>query len=138
MGNDLIFNARSAQPLDHFEVMQRVPALFTDTPHPDRSERYGMMSTYEAMSIILDNGWVPVTASQVKARKAGNSPYGKHLIAFTNVDFEGAAEDGIPTLLLFNAHDGTSSYKMMTGFYKFACSNGIVCGTGFTYHLRHS
>ena len=137
MGNDLIFNARSARPLDHYEVTQRVPALFTDTPHPDRSDRYGMMSTYEAMSIILDNGWVPVTAAQVKPRKADNLAYGKHLIAFTNADFEGT-EEGKPTLLLYNSHDGTSSFKIMTGFYRFVCSNGIVCGTGFSHNLRHS
>src|SRR5690606_41616733 len=29
---------------------------------------------------------------------------------------------------LRNSHDGTSSYQMLAGMFRFVCSNGLVCG----------
>ena len=30
--------------------------------------------------------------------------------------------------MLLNSHDGTSSYQMLAGMFRFVCSNGLVCG----------
>jgi hypothetical protein len=30
--------------------------------------------------------------------------------------------------VLLNSHDGTSSYQMLAGMFRFVCSNGLVCG----------
>lgn len=134
---DLIFSAQNVKPLDAFDVWQSIPAFTTDTPDPRRSDRYGMMSTLEAFGIIQDYGWNPVTARQVQPRKAHSALYGKHLIAFQHDNYADA-EEGKPTILLYNSHDGTSSFRFMVGFYRFVCSNGIIAGSGFDYRLRHS
>ena len=134
---DLIFSANNVRPLDAFDVWQSIPAFTTTEPDPRRSDRYGMMSTLEAFGIIQDYGWNPVTARQVQPRKAQSALYGKHLIAFQHDDYEGA-EEGKPTILLYNSHDGTSSFRFMVGFYRFVCSNGIIAGSGFDHRLRHS
>src|SRR3546814_2716824 len=31
-------------------------------------------------------------------------------------------------IILLNSHDGTSSYRMLAGMFRFVCSNGLVCG----------
>jgi hypothetical protein len=37
----------------------------------------------------------------------------------------GAEANGI---ILLNSHDGTSSYQMLAGMFRFVCKNGLVCG----------
>jgi hypothetical protein len=32
-----------------------------------------------------------------------------------------------PEVIMVNAHDGTSAYKLMAGVFRFACLNGLVC-----------
>jgi hypothetical protein len=31
-------------------------------------------------------------------------------------------------IVLLNSHDGTSSYQMLAGMFRFVCANGMVCG----------
>ncbi len=31
-------------------------------------------------------------------------------------------------IILLNSHDGSSSYQMLAGLFRFVCSNGLVCG----------
>jgi hypothetical protein len=31
-------------------------------------------------------------------------------------------------IILLNSHDGTSSYQMLAGMFRFVCQNGMVCG----------
>ena len=31
-------------------------------------------------------------------------------------------------IILLNSHDGTSSYQMLAGMFRFVCKNGLVCG----------
>ncbi|HBR9642371.1 TPA: DUF932 domain-containing protein, partial [Klebsiella pneumoniae] len=33
--------------------------------------------------------------------------------------------------ILLNSHDGSSSYQMIPGMFRFVCTNGLVCGTSF-------
>lgn len=41
-------------------------------------------------------------------------------------------------IILLNSHDGTSSYQMLAGMFRFVCSNGLVCGdTVADVRVRH-
>ncbi|MGA0423517.1 DUF932 domain-containing protein [Escherichia coli] len=31
-------------------------------------------------------------------------------------------------IILLDSHDGTSSYQMLPGYFRFVCQNGCVCG----------
>ncbi len=31
-------------------------------------------------------------------------------------------------IIFLNSHDGTSSYQMLAGMFRFVCQNGLVCG----------
>jgi hypothetical protein len=42
-------------------------------------------------------------------------------------------------VILLNSHDGTSSYQMFAGVFRFVCSNGMVCGEAFNdIRVRHT
>ncbi|ENC93594.1 hypothetical protein ECP03018678_3198 [Escherichia coli P0301867.8] len=32
----------------------------------------------------------------------------------------------VPEIILLNSHDGTSSYQMLPGYFRFVCQNGCV------------
>ncbi|EBA7968526.1 DUF945 domain-containing protein, partial [Salmonella enterica] len=35
----------------------------------------------------------------------------------------------VPEIILLNSHDGSSSYQMVPGLFRFICTNGLVCGS---------
>lgn len=37
----------------------------------------------------------------------------------------------VPEIILLNSHDGSSSYQMIPGLFRFVCANGMVCGQTF-------
>ena len=37
----------------------------------------------------------------------------------------------VPEIILLNSHDGSSSYQMIPGIFRFVCTNGRVCGNNF-------
>ncbi len=37
----------------------------------------------------------------------------------------------VPEIILLNSHDGSSSYQMIPGIFRFVCTNGTVCGNNF-------
>jgi len=42
-------------------------------------------------------------------------------------------------IILVNSHDGTSSYQMLAGCFRFVCHNGLICGdTVEDFRVRHS
>jgi len=42
-------------------------------------------------------------------------------------------------IILVNSHDGTSSYQMLAGCFRFVCHNGLICGeTVEDLRIRHS
>src|SRR3546814_8105435 len=50
----------------------------------------------------------------------------KHMIRLRHAN---QVNDSIANeIILLNSHDGTSSYQMLAGAFRFVCSNGLVCG----------
>jgi len=42
-------------------------------------------------------------------------------------------------IILVNAHDGTSSYQMISGVFRFVCANGLFAGDAFEdLKVRHT
>jgi hypothetical protein len=44
--------------------------------------------------------------------------------------------DVAPEIVLFNAHDGTSSYRLHAGIFRLVCENGLVVSNGSVAALR--
>lgn len=139
MANNLIYSRKvDNSPLDIIGLASRVPSICTEQPMQGLSNRYGSISTLQAIEVMLDHGWHPVQALQKKSRLYERVPYASHLVAFANPSLGDVMGDGRPEVILYNSHDGSSSLKLFAGFYRFICSNGIIAGSGFSGTIRHT
>ena len=63
---------------------------------------------------------------QTRVRDESRLEYTKHVIRLrhaTQIIGREANE-----IILLNSHDGSSSYQMLAGMYRYVCQNGMVCG----------
>lgn len=132
---------RTGSPLTLEGIRQVCPAVFAEGPHESRGERYRYVPTIRPLEALLANGWAVYEASQQQALKVpSKNGFTKHMLRIRKLaDFTGQPEaDGVPEVILINAHDGTSAYHLRAGYFRFVCLNGMISGTtiaGFkVYH----
>jgi hypothetical protein len=115
------------RPLNDSEMMQYAPSIFAKQAHHSRSERYAYIPTIDILNGLRDNGYQPFKVGQSKTRIADKREFTRHLIRMRHVDM---FSDGEMTqeIILLNSHDGTSSYQLIHGVFRFVCFNGMVCG----------
>lgn len=76
-------------------------------------------------------------ACQTRVRNTDKREHTKHMIRLrhaSNIMSKEANE-----IILLNSHDGSSSYQMMAGKFRFVCANGLVLGDmAMDQKVRHS
>ncbi|ONF49423.1 DUF932 domain-containing protein [Methylobacterium radiotolerans] len=117
---------RSATPLTNDEIARVVPSIFADAAHDSRSERYTYIPTVSVLDGLRREGFQPFMACQTRVRNPDKRDYTKHMIRLRHVDQINGHEAN--EIILLNSHDGTSSYQMLAGMFRFVCQNGMVCG----------
>lgn len=120
-----ITNKRS--PMDLVQVQATCPSAFTLASAPNVSTNYTHIPTSQVIEDMIELGWTPVSAQEVKARKGKG--YQKHIIRFQNQNITIKGNDGddvFPELLLTNSHDGKNAFHLRVGLYRLVCSNGLV------------
>ena len=136
MSKNVIFTRRpDAQPLSNDEIYSLAPSVFAGDKAAHLTDRYGQVTTGQAIGVLADFGYYPVQAAQV-----GRGRHAKHMLAFADIVPTPLADmsNGRPELILYNSHDGTSALKLFAGFFRFICSNGIVAGDGFKSRMLHN
>ena len=69
----------------------------------------------------------PVSAlCQTRVRAEDRRDFTKHMIRLRHANQINAREAN--EIILLNSHDGTSSYQLLAGMFRFVCKNGLVCG----------
>jgi hypothetical protein len=98
---------------------------------PTTSLKYKFYSTMDVIDGLRDHNWYPVKAQEQRVLKEGRLGYQRHMVRFRQ---EGTYLDKVgdlaPELILTNAHDGTTRYSIMAGFFKLACLNGLIVSEG--------
>ncbi|MDN4571678.1 hypothetical protein DBB29_00035 [Pandoraea cepalis] len=117
---------RHNEPMTDDQIRKVAPSVFADEKHESRSDRYAYIPTSQVLDALRAEGFQPYMAIQQRVNDPAKREHTKHLIRFRHATQMDAPE--WPELLLMNSHDGTSSYKMMTGMFRLVCSNGMVCG----------
>ena len=117
---------RRDRPLTHEELMHYVPSIFGEDRHTSRSERYAYIPTITVLESLQREGFQPFFACQTRVRDPGRRGYTKHMLRLRR-DGEINGQH-VPEIILLNSHDGTSSYQMLPGYFRFVCQNGCVCG----------
>lgn len=63
-------------------------------------------------------------ACRTRVRDEGKGEHTKHMLRLRHASQINGAE--AKEIVLLNSHDGTSSYQMVAGMFRFVCSNGLV------------
>jgi len=119
-------SVRSQQPLTNEEIAVVAPSIFATEKHDSRSERYTYIPTIDVLEKLRTEGFMPFMACQARCRDEGKREHTKHMLRLRyagQIDSSEANE-----IILLNSHDGTSSYQMLAGTFRFVCCNGMVCG----------
>lgn len=118
---------RSDSPLSDDQIHRVAPSIFAEAPHESRSQRYAYIPTATVLSELRKEGFQPFMVTQTRTRHEDRRDYTKHMIRLrhaSQINARGEANE----IILLNSHDGTSSYQMLAGMFRFVCSNGLVCG----------
>ncbi|ANC43283.1 TPA: DUF945 domain-containing protein [Pseudomonas aeruginosa] len=118
---------RSDTPLSDGQIHRVAPSIFADAPHESRSQRYAYIPTATVLTELRKEGFQPFMVTQTRTRHEDRRDYTKHMIRLrhaSQINARGEANE----IILLNSHDGTSSYQMLAGMFRFVCSNGLVCG----------
>lgn len=126
-----INSVRRDRPLTNDELAQYVPSVFSEEKHASRSARYTYIPTITLLDKLRAEGFQPFYACQTRVRDEDKRGHTKHLLRLRRE--EGIAITGkeVPEIILLNSHDGSSSYQMLPGMFRFACANGLICGHSF-------
>ena len=117
---------RSNSPLTDEQIRAVAPSIFATDAHHSRSERYSFVPTLDVLAGLRKEGFQPFMVGQSRTRVADKREFTKHMIRLRHASQinEGEANE----IILINSHDGTSSYQMLAGMFRFVCMNGLVCG----------
>lgn len=128
---------RSVQPLTDEQILQVAPSIFAIEKHESRSSRYTHIPTGEVLRGLRKEGFSPFMVCQTRTRDESKREHTKHMLRLRHASQIGAAEAN--EIILLNSHDGASSYQMLSGVFRFACANGLVCGdVQGDIRVRHS
>lgn len=117
------------QPLTDDELFKIAPSIFANQAHDSRSERYTYIPTIAVLRRLRDEGYLPFTATQSRARDAGKREHTKHMIRLRKLDsFNLERGEEVNEIVMVNSHDGTSAYQLIPGVFRVVCSNGLVSG----------
>ncbi|KER73660.1 hypothetical protein HR51_00800 [Burkholderia cepacia] len=117
---------RADSPLSDDQIRRVAPSIFADGKHESRSERYTYIPTIEVLRGLRNEGFQPFMICQTRVRDEGKREFTKHMLRLRHADqITGEEADEI---VLLNSHDGTSSYQMLAGTFRFVCQNGMVAG----------
>ena len=130
----------SINPLTNEQLKEQAPALFTEEPHSNVSDKYYFISTIDVIEEIRANNWYPVNASEASVRDENRDGYQQHLVKFRHFEDLLKPQENAVELLLFNSHDAKSkSFSISAGIFRYCCSNGLVISDSVfeSYKIKH-
>jgi hypothetical protein len=127
----------TASPMSDDQIRSVAPSIFADSAHSSRSDRYSYIPTIDVVNGLRREGFSPFFACQSKSRSLDKREHTKHMLRLRHADQIKA--DQANEIILINSHDGTSSYQMLAGTFRFVCANGLVTGNAQNdIRVRHN
>lgn len=128
---------RSDRPLSNDDIARVAPSIFAQEAHESRSERYRYIPTIDVLDGLRHEGFEPFMVCQTRVRNEEKREHTKHMIRMRHASR--IMDKEAHEVILLNSHDGTSSYQMMGGIFRFVCANGLVIGDSMgDQKVRHS
>lgn len=127
-----------ATPISNSELAAVVPSIFAEEAHESRSDRFVPIPTVHVLDGLRAADFMPVFAQQAKTRIEGKENFTRHMIRLRHKSLTNGDGEAFEVILT-NANDGTSAYKMIAGIFRFVCLNGLMTGETFApVHVRHA
>jgi Domain of unknown function (DUF932) len=125
------YGQMGASVLSDEQIMRAAPSAFATTAHDSRSDRFAVIPTGSIIAGMRRAGFQPVSAKQAVARDASRRDFTKHMIRFRHESVPTSTTGmrvgaTFPEVVLVNANDGSSAYKLMAGVFRLVCLNGMI------------
>jgi hypothetical protein len=129
--------AQALNPISLEALRAKAPAIFSERPAPSVSKEYEFIPTIRVLDrLVNQHGFSIVQVSQERSKDAENMGFQRHMIKLTRADLR--IGDDIAQVIISNAHDATSAFRIMGGVFRFACHNGLVVGSfAMNQVIRH-
>lgn len=119
---------RSPRPMTDEDLLRAAPSALQAEAHGSRSDKYQIVPTMKIVEALREATGVEVFgATQAHTRKEDKRGHTKHVLRLRRPDADDTAGE-TPELVLTNSYDGSSSYQLRLGCYRFVCANGMICG----------
>lgn len=129
---------RSNHPLSNAQIAFHAPSVMAFEAHESRGDRYSFIPTIQVIDGLRAEGFEPYEIRQTKVRDAGKREHTKHMVRMRHQS-QIVTQTEVPEIILLNSHDGSSSYQIMSGVFRFVCSNGLIAGDMFNnIRVRHT
>ena len=129
---------RSDYALSNGQIAHYAPSVMASEAHHTRGDKYAFIPTIQVIDSLREEGFEPYEIRQTLVRNADKREHTKHMVRMRHVNAITSQEE-VPEIILLNSHDGTSSYQIMSGVFRFVCSNGLIAGDLFeNIRIRHS
>lgn len=94
---------------------------------PRTSERYSVVNTMEVIDGLVDRGFLIDKVTGAASMTISN-PFERHRVTLVNPDL--TIDDGrtCARVILQNSYNAKSSFRIIAGLFRFACSNGLIIG----------
>lgn len=117
---------RSDTPLSNEQIANVAPSILATEAHESRSARYTYIPTIRVLDGLRNEGFEPFFVCQTRVRDEGKREHTKHIIRLRLANQINGQEAN--EIILLNSHDGSSSYQLIAGMFRFVCKNGMLCG----------
>lgn len=137
---------RSSSPLTNEQIAIYAPSVLASEAHESRGQRYTYIPSIEVIEALRAEGFAPYAVAQTRVKDKSKAEHTKHMVRMRHAHNINALQRGgvvgeeeIPEIILVNSHDGTSSFQIMSGMFRLACSNGLIVGSiQDEIRVRHS
>ena len=102
------------------------------------SSKYKTIKTKSVLDSLQSEGYQVNSMTAAKVRKSTKDGFQKHLLRISRPDLDLNIEGLRPEIILINSYDGSSSFQLLVGVFRFACANGLIVGSSyFSRNIRH-
>jgi hypothetical protein len=119
-------------------IVSNYSTISQDRAHEGVSDKYSFIPTSRVLDVLSDYGFVPAKVTESRTLKDGKKGFQKHMIRLRDRNLVPQVQQEFPEIVVTNSHCGSAAFKIMVGFYRLICANGMVVGdTMQSYSITH-
>lgn len=119
------------------DLMEMTPSAFATAPISKASDKYKMVTTSDIITGMMDSGWSPVHAAELRTTSLTKKGHQYHVIKMENKKFDMGKNERFQ-IIISNGADTVTPLSIQAGIFRLVCSNGLVAGRNFIPPIKLS